>query len=142
MLAGDTVLDLGDLHVDFDTDDGVVRAVRGVSYSIKRGQTIGVVGESGSGKSVTHLALLDLLPETATISADVMRLAGRSMLNMSAKERRSVRGNEIAMIFQDPMTALNPFLTVGTQIAEMFRLHHGLRGHGPSDLQDRRKLKA
>lgn len=123
----ENLLEVDGLHVDFHTDDGLVHAVRGVSYQLARGETLGIVGESGSGKSVTHLALLDLLPPSARIRARELRMAGRNLLKLSPKERRKMRGRDIAMIFQDPMTCLNPFLTLGTQIAEMFKLHQGLR---------------
>ena len=122
------ILELRDLNVRFATEDGVVHAVRGIDYDLERGETIGVVGESGSGKSVSHLAVMDLLPETAEISADVLRFDGRDLNALDAGDRRALRGRELAMVFQDPMTSLNPFLTLGTQIAEMFKLHRGLRG--------------
>ncbi len=124
----DKVLRLSNLCVSFDTEDGRVDAVRGVSYELKRGETIGVVGESGSGKSVTHMALLGLLPDSADIRADDLAVVDQDVLGMDERVMRKVRGKKIAMIFQDPMTALNPFLTLGTQIAEMHRLHGGLRG--------------
>ncbi|MFQ5426099.1 MAG: ABC transporter ATP-binding protein [Gaiellales bacterium] len=124
----DKILDIHRLIVDFHTDDGVVHAVRGVTYALGRGESIGIVGESGSGKSVTHLALMGLLPDSAKIRTDATRFGGRNLFELPPKDLRKLRGREIAMIFQDPMTALNPYLTLGTQIAEMFRLHHGLRG--------------
>ena len=124
----ETVLEVQDLYVTFRSEDGDVRAVRGISYELALGETLAVVGESGSGKSVTHMALMDLLPRTAMISADRLRLVGRNLLDMSPKEKRRMRGGDMAMIFQDPMTSLNPFSTLGTQIAEMLKLHRGLRG--------------
>ena len=124
----DYILEIRDLNVRFDTEDGVVHAVRGIDYNLTRGETIGVVGESGSGKSVSHLALMDLLPETGEIRAETLRFDGRDLSALEAGERRALRGCELAMVFQDPMTSLNPFLTLGTQIAEMFKLHRGMRG--------------
>ncbi|MEZ5987967.1 MAG: ABC transporter ATP-binding protein [Planctomycetota bacterium] len=121
-------LEVDGLKVRFHTDDGVVEAVRGVSYTLARGETLAVVGESGSGKSVLHMAMMDLLPPSAEVRARGLRIAGRNVLGMSGEDRRRLRGKEIAMIFQDPMTSLNPFTTLGTQIAEMLRLHRGLRG--------------
>jgi len=100
-----------------------VQAVRGVSFHLERGETVGVVGESGSGKSVTAMSLLDLLPDTATIRADQLTLDGRSILGLSRKQQRSLRGRQIAMVFQDPMTSLNPLMPIGQQIAEMFIVH-------------------
>ena len=126
--ANEIVLDVQNLRVTFRSEDGDVRAVRGLSYELGLGETLAVVGESGSGKSVTHLAMMDLLPATAVINADRLRLVGRNLLEMSPREKRRMRGSDMAMIFQDPMTSLNPFSTLGTQIAEMLRLHRGLRG--------------
>ncbi|HHI81337.1 MAG TPA: ABC transporter ATP-binding protein [Planctomycetes bacterium] len=123
-----TFLEVSDLRVRFPTEDGMVEAVRGVSYELGIGETLGVVGESGSGKSVTHLALMGLLPDTAQIRADQLAFEGRDLLEMEEGQRRALRGKEIAMIFQDPMTSLNPFSTLGTQIGEMLRMHQGLRG--------------
>ncbi|MGH3837726.1 MAG: ABC transporter ATP-binding protein [Pseudonocardiaceae bacterium] len=128
---GDAVLDVADLRVEFRTDEGRVQAVRGVSYQLRRGEVLGIVGESGSGKSVTSLAVMGLLPGTARASGSV-RLRGRSggrsgdteLLGASDKELSRVRGREIAMIFQDPMTSLNPVYPVGYQIAEAIRAHH------------------
>jgi oligopeptide transport system ATP-binding protein len=125
---GETVLAVQNLSVTFRSEDGDVHAVRGLSYELARGETLAVVGESGSGKSVTHMALMDLLPGTALIHADRLRLVGRNLLEMSAKDKRGMRGADMAMIFQDPMSSLNPFSTLGTQIAEMLALHRGLRG--------------
>ncbi len=121
-------LEVSDLRVSFPTEDGLVEAVRGVSYELGVGETLGVVGESGSGKSVTHLAMMGLLPETARVAAGRLAFEGEELLEMDEARRRAMRGKEIAMIFQDPMTSLNPFSTLGTQIAEMLRMHQGLRG--------------
>jgi len=121
--AADLLLDVKDLTVEFPTEDGVVKAVRGVSYQLKRGEALGIVGESGSGKSVTSLAVLGLLPRTAVITGSV-QLAGRELLGRSEKEMSKIRGNKIAMIFQDPLTSLNPVYTVGFQLAEAVLAHH------------------
>jgi oligopeptide/dipeptide ABC transporter ATP-binding protein len=118
----DVVLEVEDLTVDFPTDDGVVHAVRGVSFTLERGQVLGIVGESGSGKSVTSLAIMRLLPKTARVGGSV-RYEGREVLGLGEKEMCEIRGREIAMIFQDPMTSLNPVYTIGWQLAEAVRAH-------------------
>jgi oligopeptide transport system ATP-binding protein len=119
-----TLLAVDDLHVHFQTDDGLVRAVNGVSFDLNAGQTLGIVGESGSGKSVTNLALLGLIPRPPGIIAGGRALyRGQDLLAMSVGQLSHIRGRRIAMIFQDPMTALNPFLTVGEQLTEVTRLH-------------------
>jgi peptide/nickel transport system ATP-binding protein len=120
---GDTVLDVADLRVEFRTDEGRVQAVRGVSYQLHRGEVLGIVGESGSGKSVTSLALMGLLPGSARVSGSV-GLRDMQLLGASDKQLSQVRGRGISMIFQDPMTCLNPVYTVGYQIAEAIRAHH------------------
>ena len=118
------LLQVDDLHVHFQTDDGLVRAVNGVSFDLKAGRTLGIVGESGSGKSVTNLALLGLIPRPPGIIAGGRALyRGQDLLAMSVGQLSQIRGRRIAMIFQDPMTALNPFLTVGEQLTEVTRLH-------------------
>ena len=118
------LLSLENLHVHFKTDDGLVRAVNGVSFGLKKGETLGIVGESGSGKSVTNLALLGLVPQPPGVIAEGKALyRGEDLLQMNARELSHIRGRRIAMIFQDPMTALNPFLTVGEQLTEMTTLH-------------------
>jgi peptide/nickel transport system ATP-binding protein len=132
--SGSALLEVTDLTVDFPTDDGVVHAVRGVSYSLGRGETIGIVGESGSGKSVTSLAIMGLLPRTARVGGSV-RVDGREILGLTDSELRSVRGEQIAMIFQDPMTSLNPVYTVGWQLAEALRAHDS--GLSKRDARDR-----
>ena len=124
--AGDTVLEVDDLQVDFPTDDGLVRAVRGVSYRLGRGEVLGIVGESGSGKSVTSLAVMGLLPGSARVSGSV-RFRGTELLGASDRELSRVRGRQISMIFQDPMTALNPVYPIGQQIAEAIRVHQDVR---------------
>jgi oligopeptide transport system ATP-binding protein len=118
------ILAVEDLHVHFRTDDGMVRAVNGVSFELAAGQTLGIVGESGSGKSVTNLAILGLVPRPPGIVAGGRALYhGQDLLPMSTQGLSQIRGRKIAMIFQDPMTALNPFLTVGDQLTEVTRLH-------------------
>ena len=119
------LLSVRDLHTTFKTDDGDVRAVDGVTFDIKRGEVFSVVGESGSGKSVTAMSILSLLPATATIGGDGIVWKGENLLDVDEDRMRSIRGREIAMIFQDPLSALNPVHTVGKQIGEMLRVHEG-----------------
>ncbi|PIE22854.1 MAG: peptide ABC transporter ATP-binding protein [Planctomycetota bacterium] len=123
----DAVLEVLGLRTWFFTDEGVARAVDDVTYRIPRGKTLGLVGESGCGKSVTSLSILRLVPTPPgkTISGQIL-LEGRNLLEISEEEMRSLRGNEISMIFQEPMTALNPVYTIGDQIIESVRLHMGL----------------
>jgi len=125
--TGAAVLEIDDLRVHFANRDGVVRAVDGVSWTVGRGETLGVVGESGCGKSVTALSVLRLVPEPpARLAGGSVRFAGRDLLSLPESELRRVRGNQISMIFQEPMTSLNPVLTIGRQIGESLRLHQGL----------------
>jgi oligopeptide/dipeptide ABC transporter ATP-binding protein len=119
------VLDVKDLTVAFPTDDGVVHAVRGVSFTLEPGQVLGIVGESGSGKSVTSLAIMGLLPRSARVRGEV-NFRGRNLLKLSDKEQTGLRGKRIAMIFQDPMTSLNPVYTVGWQLQEAILAHQDL----------------
>jgi len=120
------VLDVRDLATSFKTEDGLVRAVNGLSFSVEQGTTLGIVGESGSGKSVTSLSIMRLIPQPpGKIERGEVLFNGRDLLKLSEDEMRKIRGHEIAMIFQDPMTSLNPVLTVGEQIAEATRLHLG-----------------
>ncbi len=121
----EVLLSVRDLHAGFDTEDGFVRAVDGVTFDVHRGEVFAIVGESGSGKSVTAMTILGLIP-TVEVSAGEIIWRGRDLLSISDEERRKVRGGEIAMIFQDPLTALNPVHTVGRQIGEMARIHEGL----------------
>lgn len=116
------VLNVDSLDVKFPTEDGIVHAVRGVSYSLYPGETLGIVGESGSGKSVTSLAVMGLLPSSAHITGSV-QFKGRQMLGLRDKEMSRIRGKGIAMVFQDPMTSLDPVYKVGYQIAETLRQH-------------------
>jgi peptide/nickel transport system ATP-binding protein len=123
----ETILDITDLRTWFFTRDGVVRAVDGVSFHVFPGETLAIVGESGCGKSVTALSILRLIPSPpGRIVSGAIRFAGRDLLGLSEAEMRQVRGNEISMIFQEPMTSLNPVLTIGRQIAETLTLHQGL----------------
>ena len=127
------LLDVVDLTVEFPTDDGVVKAVRGVSFQLREGEVLGIVGESGSGKSVSSLAVLGLLPKTAQITGSV-RLYGEELLGLSEQRYAQIRGNKISMIFQDPLTSLNPVYTVGYQISEAVLAHNDVSkraAHGP-----------
>jgi len=118
------LLEVRDLRTHFRTEDGVVRAVDGVSFDIHPGETLAVVGESGSGKSVTSLSILRLVPDPpGRIVAGSIRLRGRDLLALSPAEMRAVRGREISMIFQEPMTSLNPVFTCGEQVAEAVQVH-------------------
>jgi oligopeptide/dipeptide ABC transporter ATP-binding protein len=119
------VLDVKDLTVEFPTDDGIVHAVRGVSFTLEPGQVLGIVGESGSGKSVTSLAVMGLLPRSARVRGEVS-FQGRNLLKLPDKEQAKIRGKQIAMIFQDPMTSLNPVYTVGWQLQEAILAHQDI----------------
>jgi oligopeptide/dipeptide ABC transporter ATP-binding protein len=128
------LLDVHDLHTQFDTPAGVVRAVDGVSYSLRSGETLGVVGESGCGKSVTALSILRLVSSPpGRIAGGAIRFEGTDLLTLSESEMEKVRGNRISMIFQEPMTSLNPLLTVGRQISEAVALHQGLSQRAAMD---------
>ena len=121
------ILDISDLRTWFFTRDGVVRAVDGVSFHVIPGETLAIVGESGCGKSVTALSILRLIPSPpGRIVSGAIRFAGRDLLGLSESEMRDVRGNDISMIFQEPMTSLNPVLTIGRQIAETLMDHQRL----------------
>ncbi|MDE2481101.1 MAG: ABC transporter ATP-binding protein [bacterium] len=119
------LLEVSNLRTTFRTEDGPVTAVNGLSFSLEKGETLGIVGESGSGKSVTALSIMRLLARNASVSADRILFNGEDLQKKSETEMRKIRGHQIAMIFQDPMTSLNPVLTVGEQIAEAVRLHLG-----------------
>jgi oligopeptide/dipeptide ABC transporter ATP-binding protein len=119
----DAVLAVQDLTVDFPSGDGAVHAVRGVSYELRSGEVLGIVGESGSGKSVTSMAVMGLLPKTAQVSGSV-RFRGEELLGLTDKQMTDVRGKKIAMIFQDPMTSLNPVYKIGYQLAEAVLAHN------------------
>nr|WP_294526655.1 ABC transporter ATP-binding protein [uncultured Rhodopila sp.] len=120
------LLEVENLQTHFGTPDGVVRAVEGLSFHIEAGETVGIVGESGCGKSVTSMSILRLIQEPPGKIAGSIRFQGRDLLKVSEQEMRDIRGNAISMIFQEPMTSLNPVLTVGKQIGETVRLHQGM----------------
>ncbi len=120
------ILEVKNLRTSFRTDDGVVKAVNGISYSVEEGETIGIVGESGCGKSVSVLSVMRLLREPpAKIEGSVM-FEGKNLLELGQKEMREIRGSKIAMVFQDPMTSLNPVLTIGDQLIEPLQIHLGM----------------
>ncbi|WP_159350485.1 ABC transporter ATP-binding protein [Roseomonas harenae] len=122
--AGDLLLDVQGLEVDIPVAGGTLHAVRGVSLSARRGETLCIVGESGCGKSLTSLALMGLLPASAKRRAERLSLAGEDLMSASPRRLRALRGDRMAMVFQDPMTCLNPSLTIGDQLTETF-LRHG-----------------
>lgn len=118
------ILELKDLVVHYETDDGCVRAVNGLTFQVGRKKTLGLVGETGAGKTTTALSILNLIPDPpGKIKQGEILLDGRNILDMTEAELEKMRGNDVAMIFQDPMTALNPVMTVGEQIAQAFELH-------------------
>ena len=117
------LLEVKDLRTSFFTEQGEVRVVDGVSFAVAPGKLMGLVGESGSGKTVTVLSMMRLLPERARVIGGQMLFEGRDLLKLSEPEMRAVRGAKIAMIFQEPMTSLNPVFTIGSQIGEAVRLH-------------------
>ncbi|WP_432248033.1 ABC transporter ATP-binding protein [Streptomyces sanyensis] len=148
--AGDhegPLLEVRDLHVEFHTREGVAQAVNGVNYTVSAGETLAVLGESGSGKSVTAQAIMGILdmPPGRIPKGEVL-FRGRDLLTMSPEERRRIRGSKIAMIFQDALSSLNPVLTVGYQLGEMFRVHQGLSKKEAKvkaiELMDRVKIPA
>ena len=117
------LLDVHDLKTYFRTDDGIVKAVDGVSFSVEKGKTLGIVGESGCGKSVTCLSIMGLNSRRNTINSGEANFKGKNLLTMSPRQLREIRGNDIAMIFQDPMTSLNPVHSIGRQLEEAILLH-------------------
>jgi oligopeptide transport system ATP-binding protein len=121
--VNEPLLSVDDLEVRFWTSRGIIHAVNGVSFDIAPGETLGIVGESGCGKSVTSLAILGILPRAGRVTAGSVRYQGRDLVGLSDDELRTIRGKEIAMIFQDPMTSLNPVLTIGRQIREALETH-------------------
>ncbi|WP_026973631.1 ABC transporter ATP-binding protein [Alicyclobacillus contaminans] len=121
----DALLEISDLRTSFKSESGYMNAVAGVSLSLRAGETVGLVGESGCGKSVTSLSIMQLLPKTAKVEGSI-RFQGKDLLAMKEPDVRKFRGNEISMIFQEPMTALNPVLRIGDQIAEPLRMHKKL----------------
>ncbi|HEV7369788.1 oligopeptide/dipeptide ABC transporter ATP-binding protein [Arenibaculum sp.] len=119
------LLDIRNLSVEFATRGGSFRAVDGIDLHVEQGEVLGIVGESGSGKSVTSLAMMGLIGHNGVIHADRMEFAGRDLRTLSARERRRLTGKEVAMVFQEPMTSLNPCFTVGFQIVEALKVHEG-----------------
>jgi peptide/nickel transport system ATP-binding protein len=117
------LLEVKDLRTSFHTEDGVVKAVDGVSFSIEKGQTLGIVGESGSGKSVTCLTIMGLNPKRNTVSSGQALWKGKDLIGAKPKDLRAIRGDEMSMIFQDPMTSLNPVHSIGKQLIEAVQLH-------------------
>lgn len=127
MSGDEIILKVEELRTSFYTEEGVVRAVDGVSFELAAGETLGIVGESGSGKSVSQLTLMGLIPmPPGRIEGGTAHYKGQDLLKMSKSELRKIRGNKISMIFQDPMTSLNPFLKVSTQLCEVLQLHQGV----------------
>ncbi len=121
------LLEVTNLRTEFKTAAGIIRAVDGVDLSVGQGETLGIVGESGCGKSITSLSIMQLLPKgLGKVAAGEVRFNGENMLEFSERKMRSIRGNEMAMIFQEPMTSLNPVFKIGKQIAESARYHHGV----------------
>jgi len=120
------LLEVENLQTHFRTPEGINRAVDGVSFHVDEGETLAIVGESGCGKSVTSMSLMRLIPEPPGKISGTIRFRGKDLLKLSDAEMRAIRGNDISMIFQEPMTSLNPVLTVGRQIRETLRLHQGL----------------
>ncbi len=127
--SGEVLLSVRDLEAVFETDDGVVHAVDGVSFDVHRGEVFAIVGESGSGKSVSAMTVMGLLPTVEVRSGEIL-WKGNDLLAMTEEQMRHIRGGEISMIFQDPLTALNPVHTVGRQVAEMARIHDGISKKG------------
>ncbi len=119
------LLELDNVKVYFDTSNGVAKAVDGVSYTVEPASTVGIVGESGCGKTVSALSILRLVPDPGRIAGGRIMFEGRNLLDNTEDQMRAIRGNDISMIFQEPMTALNPVFTIGDQIAEAVRLHRG-----------------
>jgi oligopeptide transport system ATP-binding protein len=122
-VAGETILKVNNLKTSFATKAGRVQAVRGISFEVRKGEVLGIVGESGSGKSVASLSILRVLPDNATLSADSIDFGGQDLARLPKKEFRKIRGARISMIFQDPMTSLNPLMTAGRQVEESLLEH-------------------
>ena len=123
-MINENYLEVENLRTYFNTPEGIVKSVDGVSFSIKKGETLALVGESGCGKTVTSLSLIRLLPDTADIKADLFMLDGKEIKELSKSEARSIRGSKISMIFQEPMTSLNPVYKIERQLGEVFTLHN------------------
>ncbi len=141
----DVLLKVEDLHTYFYTYEGVVKAVDGVSFDIRKGEIFGLVGETGCGKSVTALSIIGLIDEPGRIVSGKIIYKGKNLLELPEEERRKIRGKEISMIFQEPMTALNPVYTIGDQIVELLLLHEeGIANikRAPKELKEEKKKKA
>lgn len=133
--SNEVYLDVKNLSTWFHTPDGIVKSVNGVSLKLKKGETLALVGESGSGKTVTALSLIHLLADTASVKADYIKLGGREIKELTKEEARKIRGKEISMIFQEPMTSLNPVYKIEKQIGEMFKIHNP--GMSKKEIHDR-----
>ena len=126
-IKGEVILQVKDLKTYFNTDEGIVKAVDGITFDLHKGETMGIVGESGSGKSVTNLSIMNLIPNPpGKIVGGEVFFHGEDLLKLNEKQIQKIRGNKISMIFQDPMTSLNPFLRISTQMIETIVLHQGL----------------
>jgi len=135
MSENEKLLTVRDLRTYFHTEDGVVKAVNGVSFDVEKGKTFALVGESGCGKSVTAFSIMQLLMvPPAEIASGTIDLLGQNLLKLSEKEMRDVRGGKVSMVFQEPMTSLNPVFTCGSQIVEAIELHQNLRGRAARDI--------
>src|SRR6186997_404566 len=132
-MARQPLLSVEDLRVQFWTQRGTVHAVNGISFDIAPGETLGIAGESGCGKSVTSLALMGILPRAGKVTNGTAMFEGRDLLTLSDGQLRKIRGREIAMIFQDPMTSLNPVLTIGRQIREALETHFSMDKDAAND---------
>src|SRR5439155_16976179 len=121
------LLEVANLHTSFKTRDGIVRAVDGISFSVDRGEIMGLVGESGCGKSVTSLSIMRLVPPPGRIESGTVTFEGRDLLTLRPEQMRSIRGQQLAMIFQQPTSSLNPVWDVGRQIGETLEIHRGMR---------------
>jgi len=126
-MTDEVILEIKDLKTYFHTDEGIVKAVDGVSFSLRKGETLGIVGESGSGKSVTNLSIMNMIPNPpGRIAGGEVLFGDLDLVKLDIEQLRSIRGNKISMIFQDPMTSLNPYLRISTQMIETIVLHQGL----------------
>src|SRR5918997_488486 len=132
--SGELILEVKDLEISFSTYAGEVHAVRGVTFDLRRGETLAIVGESGSGKSVTAKSIMRLLPEANSIvKGGEIVFEGRDLLALSEKQMQGIRGSKIAMVFQDPMTSLDPTMKIGRQIEESLKKHLGLSGRNAKE---------
>ena len=125
-MANSPLLDIRDLHTDIEIRSGVVHALSGVDLHVNPGETLGIVGESGSGKTMTALSLMGLLPQGGSVSSGQIILDGQDLTKLALKEKRKLRGTKVGMIFQDPLTSLNPTMKIGLQVCEPLRVHEKL----------------